>query len=121
MFGAAKDKRDRRYRAKLLLVLHEAARSAPDRCVSGRFLVDAVNGLMPPGQSVEDEREALGLCRDLVTHGLAQEHAAGQRRRGQAFTIDFVKFEITRAGSELHLQQAPPMPLVDDDRQLEGS
>lgn len=119
MLANAREKRDRRFRAKLLLVLFEVARTSPTRTLLGRVLIDQVNGLMGPGQAIEDDAQALGLVRDLVQAGFALEHEVPGRRRGQAFGLDWVRFEITDRGTLLHKQEITPHPLVDDDRVFE--
>lgn len=107
-----------RFRAKLLLVLAEVSRTAPTGMISGRLLIDQANGIMPTGQKI-GETDALAMARDLVAGGYASESPLGERRRGQAFSIDFVQFGVTAKGMQLYTQDIPADPLVDDDRLLE--
>lgn len=115
----ARKKREKRLRAKLLLVLQVTSRTAPTGFISARLLVDQADGLMGPKQGFDDDAHALGLIRDLVRAGFAEEKPLGERRRGQSFGVDFLQCGITDKGGQLAEQLIPPHPLVDDDRQVE--
>lgn len=118
MLEEAKKKRDRILRASLLRMLNYC-RISPTGGISGRQLLDGVNGLQPPRQGFEGDSHGLLLMRDLVAAGLATERPLGERRRGQGFTIDWIEFAVTDKGVQLFEQKIAAHPLVDDDRQIE--
>src|SRR4051812_44981693 len=106
----AKRKRDKVLRASLLRMLNYC-RISPTGGISGRELMNGVDGLQPPRQGFEDESHAMLLMRDLVAAGLATERKLGERRRGQAFTIDWIEIAITDKGVMLFEQKIPAHPL----------
>jgi hypothetical protein len=114
----AERRRDRRLRLRLLQMMH-AARIRPDQgWVTGRFVVDVVDGALPAGHGFADDAHAQGLLRDLVAGG----HVEARDDRTKAYqpaNLDFTCYRITYQGIALVEQQIGPDPLVDDDRVVE--
>ena len=114
---AAERERDKRIRRRMLFVLHEA-RSSPKNGLHARLLCDVLRRSMAHGQSITDDGHAMGLIRDLVNAGYVTETRL-ERRRGQEHGIDTMFVQITAKGSQLWLEQIPPDPLVDDNREVD--
>jgi hypothetical protein len=111
----AESRRDRRLRKRLLLSLH-ATRVRPESgWASGRFLYDLVDGATPGGQRFDSDLHMLGLVRDLVNAGYADERDDRQRA-DEAFALDTLSYRITAHGSALALEVIDPDPLVEDSR-----
>jgi len=98
----AEHKRDRRLRKRILLALH-AARVRPEAgWMSGRFLYDLIDGALPGGQRFNSDLHLLGLVRDLVNAGYAQERDERQRV-DELFSLDTLSFRVTSQGTALAL------------------
>ena len=111
----AEHKRDRRLRKRVLLALH-AARVRPQAgWMSGRFLYDLIDGALPGGQRFDSDLHLLGLARDLVNAGYAQERDDRQREN-EPFSLDTLSFRVTSHGTALVLEAIDPDPLVEDSR-----
>jgi hypothetical protein len=96
----------------MLLLMH-AARVRPESgWMTGRFLVDVLDGA---GSAVNDDEHATGLLRDLVGAGLAEERD-DRTKRQQRRSLDLTSFRISVRGVALVEERVPPDPLVDDDR-----
>src|SRR3954471_20238432 len=108
----AEHQRDLRLRRRMLLLMH-AARVRPESgWMSGRFLVDVLDGA---GSAVADDEHATGLLRDLIGAGLAEERD-DRTKRQQRRSLDLTSFRISVRGVALVEERVPPDPLVDDDR-----
>lgn len=111
----AENRRDRRLRKRLLLALH-ATRVRPEGgWASGRFLYDLVDGATPGGQRFDSDLHMLGLIRDLVNAGHADERDDRQSAE-ESYAIDTLSYRITASGSALALEAIEPDPLVEDSR-----
>ena len=111
----AEHRRDRRLRKRLLQVLH-AARVRPEfGWASGRFLFDLVDGALPGGQRFDSDAHLLGLMRDLIAAGYAEERD-DRTRDWERYGLDTLSFRITSHGTALVVEAADPDPLVEDDR-----
>lgn len=111
----AEHRRDRRLRKRLLTALHAARVRPACGWASGRFLYDLVDGTLPGGQQFDSDLHMLGLVRDLVHAGHAEERD-DRRRDNEPFAIDSLSFRITSQGSALVLEVVDPDPLVEDSR-----
>jgi len=111
----AERKRDLRLRRRLLLLMH-AARVRPESgWIGGRFLVDVVDGAQPGGQQFTGDDHAVGLLRDLVAGGYAEQRDE-RTKRYQPEGLDFTIYRITNRGVALIEEQIDPDPLIEDDR-----
>src|SRR3954468_22239759 len=111
----AEHKRDRRLRKRILQALH-AARVRPQAgWMSGRFLYDLVDGALPGGQRFDSDLHLLGLARDLVNAGYAQERD-DRLRPNEPFSLDTLSFRVTSQGTALALEAIEPDPLIEDSR-----
>lgn len=115
MIERAKHQRDKRLRAKMLMALYMASRTAPTGRIGARLLKDMVEGIAGAGDGFEGDDHALGLMRDLRGAALAEEKQI-TRRVGQGFGLDFCEYGITAEGVALHTQASKQHPLVWDDR-----
>ena len=107
----AEHRRDRRLRKRLLQALH-AVRVRPEGgWVTGRVAFDLVDGAEPGGQRFDSDIHCLGLLRDLVNSGYAEER--DDRRRREPFTLDIVSFRVAAAGSAVALDLVDADPLVE--------
>src|SRR5688500_3807628 len=111
----AEHHRDRRLRKRVLLALH-AARVRPQAgWMSGRFLYDLIDGALPGGQRFDSDLHLLGLVRDLVNAGYAQERD-DRVRANEPFALDTLSFRVTSQGTALAVEAVEPDPLVEDSR-----
>lgn len=117
----ANNKRDRRLRRRVLLMLN-AARVRPESgWCGGQFLFDLVDGALPAGQRFEDEPHLLALLRDLISAGYAEERDDRTRESQQA-CLEFSSYRITSRGTALVTEAIDPDPLIEDGRRrLRGS
>jgi hypothetical protein len=116
---AALRRQEARLRWRLLLALHAGRTGDAGGWLRGRFLADLnLPGSFAPGypagDAVEDEA-LLGLLRDLVAKGLAEE---SDRRvyRHERHGLDTLSYRITAAGISFVNQTAAPDPDIDDGR-----
>lgn len=108
-------RRDQRLRKRILQMLH-AARVRPESgWCSGTFVYDVLDGALPPGQRPDGDDHLLGLLRDLVASGHAEERD-DRTRRGQRAGLDLLSFRVTSRGTALVCEAVDPDPLVDDPR-----
>ncbi len=107
--------RDRRLRRRLLAALFDC-RTSPSGWTGALKLRDmADNASSAEEERFQTELHCVALLRDLATKGLAEERRKAQKR-GQVFGLRHLKYRILAAGLDLHLEAAPPDPLIDDDR-----
>lgn len=78
-------------------------------------LRDAVDGDMPSGQQFQSESHCIGMCRDLSIGGFAEERMTAFRA-ADTFGLRHLEFRISAAGLAIILEDAPPHPIVDDER-----
>ena len=111
----AERKRDLRLRRRLLMLMH-AARVRPESgWMSGRFICDVIDATFVSGHRFVDDAHAMGLLRDLISGGYAEERD-DRLRSYQPPTLEFTSYRISHRGVALVEQQIDPDPLVDDDR-----
>ena len=110
----ASRERDRRLRRRLLGLLFES-RASPTGWTGALKLRDMADAASSKDQRFQSEQHCIALLRDLVIKGLAKERRKATKR-GQVFGLRHLKYRILAAGLELHLEAAPPDPLIDDDR-----
>ena len=111
----AQHKRDRRLRRRLLLMLH-AVRVGPESgWCGGQFLYDVVDAALPAGQGFDGESHLVGLLRDLVSAGYAEERD-DRTRQSQGACLEFTSYRITSKGTALVTEAIDPDPLVEDGR-----
>lgn len=113
--GVATNKaRDERFRRGALVALRHAP--GEFRLVSGSVVASSANSVLAFDEQVEDEQEALRLIRDLVSFGLASEHAGAPQRRAEPFSLRHANFSITGLGVQLVDENTEPVPGVWDER-----
>lgn len=119
MDHATNHDRDKRLRAKILMVLFHVRSNSPTGRIAGRQLKKQVEDLVGELDGFEHDGHALALMRDLDGAGLAEERIS-KLRDGQRFTLDHVDYAITTAGIALHTEESVKHPLVWDGRSDEN-
>jgi hypothetical protein len=115
MTGRARVQRDMRLRRRLLEVLHAQRGNDADGWVSGRFLLDVLQGWGGIDQRFESEQHMVSLLQDLKLADLA--HARDDRERvTEELTIDVRSWRIAPLGCALMEEAIPPHELVADER-----
>ena len=69
----AEQKRDRRLRRRILMLMNAARVRPQSGWCGGTFLLDLVDAALPPPQKFEDADHLLALLRDLVSSAYVQE------------------------------------------------
>lgn len=105
---------DRRMRRHLLQAMH-VLRGHGDGRVSGLMLLDMYGPDAGGTIKCRDEAHLLTLLGDLVRSGYAIQHRL-ERRKGQAWGIEFVEFEISAKGVSLIEESIAPHPDIEDQR-----
>jgi hypothetical protein len=114
-FEVAKLERDKRLRRKILWTLRIVMGVNGSMEAGGRFILDQVNGIMPPGQQIEDDEHAVRLLRELKQYGLVEERDA-RKRKEQRFGLDWLQYKISGEGLALLNESRAPHPEVWDER-----
>lgn len=106
--------RDRRLRRQLLTALFEC-RASPSGWTGAVTLRDLAEAVFSDDQRFENEQHCIALLRDLLVKGLVEERQK-TRRRDETFSLKHLEYRILGPGLNLHLEAAPPDPMIDDDR-----
>lgn len=115
-FEAAKRTRDARLRRQMLETLQHA-RGFIRGGLNGQTLLDVVAAGAADDQGFEDGDHFLRLAADLVNKQLA-EQLIENLRRGQRLSPSHLFLKITARGSDLLDERVPPVPGIDDEREV---
>jgi hypothetical protein len=105
-------KRDKRLRRRLLDALY--TQRGNGHC-TGRFLLDALQMYLPPGDRFQSDAHILALLVDLVSKGYVAERD-DRERHTDPNTIDYRSYVITGHGVSLIEQSIAADPDIEDDR-----
>lgn len=107
--------REARIRWRLLQTLQARRANQHGGWVTGRHLHDVVCGWFPADEQPDDEQHTLALLRDLANKGFILEED-NREDRSQPFTLTYITFKITAAGSSFVSRSLPADADIDDGR-----
>ena len=113
----AERKRDLRLRRLILRLMHAARVGPGNGWMSGRFVVDTVDGIgHATDATFADDAHAAALIHDLVAGGYAEQRDERTRTYQKPCPMVHTSYRITHKGTALVEEQIDPDPLVEDHR-----
>lgn len=107
-------RRDARLRHALLEMLHKSRSNEDGGWVTARFLQDVL-GYMPLSDRPDTEDQLLGLLRDLVGRGYADERDE-REYQDEPFSLATLSFRISGQGVGFVAGAEPADPMIEDGR-----